>query len=105
MYRVTTPEHVFTLPEDSSAYSVIQIAYKQRSKKLIKTCRGDDVPTGVVINGNTITVDLTQEETKNFGTGEGFVQIRVLTTGGKAYASKMFPFEIEEVISEEILKP
>lgn len=105
MYRVTTPEHVFTLPEDSSAYSVIQIAYKQRSKKLTKTCRGDDVPTGVVVSGNTVTVDLTQEETKQFGAGECSVQVRVLTTGGKAYASDKFYFDIADVNNEEILKP
>ena len=105
MYRVTTPEHVFTLPEDSSAYAVIQITYKQGSKKLVKLCRGGEVPSGVSISGSTVVVTLTQEETKQFSAREALVQVRVLTQGGKALASKRFPVEIEEVNSEDILKP
>lgn len=105
MYRVTTPENVFTLPENASAYAVIQIAYKQRSEKLVKVCRDGGTAPGVSISGAVVTVTLTQEETKKFKAGEATVQVRVLTQSGRALASKRFPITFEEVNSEDILTP
>lgn len=103
MYRVTTPEHVFKLPEDASVYDAIQITYKQGSTKLIKLYDNGVIPEGVSITGDTIIVTLTQSETKKFKKGELTVQIRALKKNGKAYASKRFPITVEDVNSEDIL--
>ena len=103
MYRVTTPQHVFTMPEDASVYDVIQITYKQGSTKLVKVCDDGVAPEGVRITGDTVTVTLTQAETKKFKRGDLTVQVRALKNNGKAYASKRFPIEVEDVNNEDIL--
>lgn len=104
MYRVTTPEHVFKLPEDASVYDVIQITYKQGGTKLVKACDDGIIPSGVRIIDDTIIVTLTQQETRKFRKGELTVQVRALKNNGKAYASTRFPITVEEVNNEEILK-
>ena len=105
MYRVTTPEHTFTLPQNASAYDVIQITYKQGATKITKTCEDGVTPQGVTIDGKNVVVMLTQAETKKFRAGGALtVQVRALTLGGKAYASDRFPIEVKEVNNEEILR-
>ena len=103
MYRVTTPEHVFKLPENASEYDVIQIAYKQGGTKLVKTYENGSAPDGITIDGDTVTVILTQAETKRFRRGTLRVQVRALKNNGRAYASVRFPIEVEEVNDEGIL--
>lgn len=104
MYRVTTPEHTFTLPELISSYKVVQIAYRQGSLKFTKTYEDGEASSGMSISGNTVIVSLTQEETKRFKKGEASVQVRALTSNDKAVASKQFPFTIEDVNNEDILR-
>lgn len=104
MYRVTTPEHTFTLPEDAANYEIIQITYKQGQTRLIKRYDDGILPEGMRISGKDVTLMLTQEETKKFRKGELLVQVRALTPAGKAYASTRFPIEVEEVNNEEILR-
>ena len=104
MYRVTTPEHTFTLPEPISSYKVVQIAYRQSAFKFAKTYADGEASSGMSISGNTVIVSLTQEETKKFKKGEASVQVRALTSNDKAVASKQFTFTIEDVNNEDILK-
>lgn len=104
MYRVTTPDNVFTLPEDATSYKVIQISWKQGSRMLTKTIKDGIIPSGITVSGAVVSVMLTQEETKQFKAGELLVQVRALTNGGKALASKRFPIQVEAVNNEEILK-
>lgn len=104
MYRVTTPEHTFTLPESISNYKVVQVAYKQSAFKLVKTYADGEASSGMSISGDTVIVTLTQEETKKFKKGDASVQVRALTTCDRAVASKHFPFTIEDVNNEDILK-
>lgn len=104
MYRVTTPEHTFTLPESISSYKVVQIAYRQSSFKLVKTYEDGEASSGMSISGNIVIVSLTQEETKKFKKGDASVQVRALTSNDKAVASKQFLFTIEDVNNEDILR-
>ena len=104
MYRLTTPEHTFTLPENISDYKVVQIAYKQSATKFVKTYANGEASSGMSISGNTVIVTLTQEETKKFKRGEASVQVRALTMTDKAVASKQFLFTVEDVNNEDILK-
>lgn len=103
MYRLTTPEHTFTLPENASNYDVIQITYKQGQLKLVKQKDETSTSEGMTINGKNVVVALTQAETKKFKKGTATVQLRALSTLGKAYASSMFTFTVEEVNNEDIL--
>ena len=103
MYRVTTPTHIFTLPNDTSAYSVIQISYKQKKVELVKQYENGTCPSGMTLDEKDVIIVLTQEETKAFKGGIVQSQVRVLTNGGNAYASQMFNISINDVINEEIL--
>lgn len=105
MYRYTTPTHTFTMPADTSSYSVISVAYKQDGYVLKKKyVSGEDLPDGMALNGNAIIINLTQEETSKFHIGSASVQVRALTPGGKATASVQFPIQVYGVIDEEVFE-
>ena len=100
MIRGTTPTHVFTLPFDTSEVKAVLITYAQKQEVLFEKSTED-----CVMNGNKVTVDLTQEETFEFNcTHSGQVQIRVLTDSGKVYASVVKKIDIETCLSKEVLK-
>ena len=104
MYRVTTPEHTFTLPSDVSNYKIVQITYKQGSTKIVKVYANGEASSGMTVSGQTVVILLTQEETKKLKANTATVQVRALTQQDRAVASKRFEFSIDEVNNEEILK-
>lgn len=103
MYRVTTPTHTFKLPIDTSDCAEIQLVYKQGNTSLIKRYENGVIPSGMTLDEDQVIQLLTQEETKRFKAGFVNAQIRVLTNGGKSYASQMFNVGVNEVLNEEIL--
>lgn len=103
MYRVTTPTHTFKLPIDTSDCSVILLSYKQGNVKLEKCYENGTLPSGMTLDEDQVIQLLTQEETKKFIKGYVDIQIRVLTNGGKSYASQWFQTAVDDVINEEIL--
>ena len=104
MYRLTTPTHTFTLPFDTSTCSAIQVTYEQGKIALVKEYKGGIPPSGMVLDGANVIVVLTQDETKQFKTGKVNVQLRVLTTDGEAFASKIFKIPVTDVLNEDILE-
>lgn len=104
MYRVTTPTNSFTLPFSTDECSVIQVTYKQNDKVLTKQYENGVCPSGMALDDDTILLSLTQEETKSFSKGKVTAQVRVLTTGGKAYASQKFTIGVNDVQNEDILQ-
>lgn len=102
-YRVTTPTHTFILPIDTSECSVIQVTYKQDCKSLVKKYADGVLPSGMMLDEDSVVISLTQEETKAFKVGSVEVQMRVLTNGGEAYASDIFTVGVTKVNNEEIL--
>lgn len=103
-YRVTTPQHTFTLPISTSECSVLQVTYSQGCKKLVKEYAHGVAPSGMVLDDDMIIINLSQEETKGFSVGAVSVQVRVLTNGGRAYASKEFNVNVKKVNSDNILE-
>lgn len=102
-YRVTTPQHTFTLPFDTSECSVIQVSYTQGTAQLVKEYDHGTLPSGMILDEDTVIINFTQEETKRFKVGTVSAQVRVLTTGGKAYASKQFTVSVKAVNNDEVL--
>lgn len=99
IYRVTTPSHRFTFPIDPNTCEIIRITYAQNDKILITKEKPD-----LSIRDNTVTVTLTQEETKIFSARSPVqVQVRALTFDGKALASPTFTREVGEVLDDGIL--
>lgn len=103
MYRVTTPTHTFKLPVDTSDCAEIQLTYKQGTTSLVKHYQNGSLPDGMTLDDDEVIQILTQQETKAFKEGSVSVQVRVLMTSGKAFASQTFNVAVKQVLNEEIL--
>lgn len=104
MYRATTPVHTFTLPSDTSVYSIIQVTYKQLDVKLVKEYKDNTLPDGMTLDGKNVIVKLSQEETMLFKKGAAKVQIRVMNGSGDVMASQKFTVSVDSCYSENILQ-
>lgn len=98
MIRGTTPTHVYTLPIDTSLIDKIKITYAQKGE-IVLTKEKDDC----TFAGNTVTTELTQEETFKFDASLVQIQIRVLTLGGEALASHIRTVPCADVLEEGVL--
>ena len=98
MIRYTTPTITFSLPFEASYLTAAYITINQQTRLFEKTL--DDC----TISGDTLSVALTQEETGNMKAGMPVkVQLRCIGNDGKAYASKQFKLEIEDVLREGVI--
>lgn len=105
MIRGTTPTHKFELPFEVSILKDLRISYMQNTygqndnRLLI-----DKKMTDCTLDGNTVLVKLTQEETLKLKHGmEVKIQIKVLTTEGDVLASTVYKKTVKEVLNEEVL--
>ena len=104
MYRATTPKHIFTLPIPTSSCRDILVTYAQKCKVVLEKYMNDgNLPSGMTLDGNDVIVVLTQEEANLFSEIMATVQIRVLTNGGKACASRRFNISIKGVDNDVVL--
>lgn len=101
MIRGTTPTHTFNLPFGVEFIKAGKVIYSQDGAvvltKEISEC---------ALDGQAITIKLTQEETFKFDCNKGyvFIQIRLLTTGEDALASGLIRVEVEKCLDSEVLK-
>lgn len=99
MIRGTTPTHIFEIPFDSSLLKRVQITYTQAGQNLVVKNIED-----CVLDGCSITVKLTQEETFKFSHKKNVeVQIRVLTNDDTAMATTIREVPIGRVLNDEVL--
>jgi hypothetical protein len=98
MIRGTTPTHIFNLPFDTALIDKIKITYAQNGVVVLTKEKAD-----CKIDGNAVTVRLTQEDTLKFDASRVQIQVRVLTTGGDALASVIVTKPCEEVLEEGVL--
>lgn len=114
MIRLTTPEHKFTFPMDTSSFSQVVITYKQGDCIVLEKTKDEITFETEVINGVTKYIGrykLTQEETKKFKPSRYGdrqvnpveIQVRVLDKNDNAYASNKFTVEVEDVLNTEVL--
>ena len=97
MYRVTTPTHTFNLPFDTSLIDKLILTYKQNGKTVIEKTEAD-----VTMDGTTVSVTFTQQETALFKADVAKVQMRV-KTGEKVMASNILTVNVHEVLNKEEL--
>lgn len=99
MIRGTTPTFIFNLPFDVSNIKSAYITIKSRGTEVEKAV------TDCSLNGTTITVKLTQEETLALPESQiAGVQLRVLTNDNEALASDVFPIKVEEILKEGVIE-
>lgn len=95
----TTPTHRFRIPMNTSLLSEVRIVYHQRKTEILRKNTED-----VKLDGNTITVDLTQKETFLFTHGTPVViQLRVKDKKGKVWKSPIYTKRVRECLDTEVL--
>lgn len=100
MIRGTTPEYTFTLPFETELIETGRISFAQDGRLILQKTMDD-----CVLEAQSITLKLTQEETFRFDSNGGYaeIQIRILTTGGDALASELLYDTVEPTLDSEVL--
>ena len=103
MVRTSTPTHIFTVKHDEGSLTDILkgllITYKQGNNIVLEKRMED-----VTIEGDTIRVKLTQEETKKFKAGQVvLVQVRSLLITGDSIPSPIFHIDVGDVLNDEVM--
>ena len=100
MRRLSTPTHTFTLDIDMMIVKTIRIVYAQ-DDSVILVKRGEDV----LIDGNTVSVRLTQEETRLFSASSTVsIQLDILTTDGDVLHSDIIKTLVQDVLLDEVVE-
>ncbi len=96
MYRGTTPTISLTVDKLSEIdWKSIYLTIKQYNRTIEKTA--DEMQ----IDGNNITVTLTQDETLKLAAGFAVkLQLRVLTKGAVAYATQIITVPVEDILKD-----
>lgn len=99
MIRATTPTHTFNIPIEANKIQEILVTYRQVGRNILEKKNSD-----MTNDGNAWSLTLTQQETKLFMADTKVeVQVRVLTTGGDALASKIFSVTVDRVLNDEVM--
>lgn len=98
MNRGTTPTHTFTIPFDAGFVENVRVLYAQKDKVVFckegKACN---------LEGNTVRVDLTQEETFLFSCQDLVqIQIRVKTHDSKVHLSDIMLVPVGKCLESEV---
>ena len=100
MIRGTTPTLTFTLPVQVSTLSEYWVTISQKYENLTINKTSSDCSA----EDDTITVTLSQEDTlKLIGDKPVYIQIRALTTGGVALATKMWSCPVDDILKEGVI--
>jgi hypothetical protein len=95
----TTPTHTFTLPFDIDVIKSLKITYAQGGEVML-TKRKEDC----ILEGDTVTVKLSQEDTFNFiYPGDIEIQVRILTNAGDALTSYIHKVSLSKCLDDEVL--
>lgn len=99
MRQGTTPKHTFTLPFDTNIVDKVRVVYAQRDDvKIVKT------EADAEMEGNALSVKLTQEDTLQLNSSlKTYVQVRVVTHDGNAFASDIITVNTERCLDGEVL--
>ena len=99
MRKGTTPTHIFKLPFNTDTLKSVMVIYAQNNVEVFKKETAD-----CVLEGDTVSVTLTQEETFKFNHDENVqIQMRVLTAGGNALASNIQKVAVRQCLNCEVL--
>lgn len=97
--QATTPTHIFHIPFDGSLLDKVLITYGQNDAALFSKTKEE-----CACSGKTVRVTLRQEETMQFDPNFPVqIQLRALTTGGDAVASKIKYVSVNRVLSGDVL--
>lgn len=88
-----------TLPKTASTYSAILITIQQDGQNLVSKTKSQ-----LTTSGSTVTMNLTQEETRQFEAGiPAYLQIRCFASATDAPGSACWPVEVWPALDDQIL--
>lgn len=100
MNKGTTPIHCFIIPYHARMIDELLIVYEQDGNEIIRKNKDS-----CVLEQTTVYIPLTQEETLLFDHRKNVqVQLRLLTTEGVAYSTRIFVIPALECLSDEVIK-
>lgn len=99
MYQASTPTHTFTFSEDINLlFKDITVTYLQNKKIILEKTLKD-----FTVNGNVLSLDLTQEETIMFSP---FAEVRIellpITENGKVLPKVFDNIPVEEIQNKKV---
>ena len=100
--RGTTPPFDFTLPFDTALLSECRISFAQYSTSKLKVIVVQKNIEDVALNGTTISLKLTQEETLKFRDKVDIELELKVKVGGDVYKDRYW-LECEGCVCEEVL--
>ena len=97
MIRGTTPTHTFVLPFETTTVKSAKVVYAQSDVAIVEKTSCD-------MDGNTLSVKLTQEETLKFDCKKNVeIQLRILTEGDDALTSDIIVVDVMRCLDDEVL--
>ena len=99
MFRGSTPTHTFELPIDTETISKVIIVYAQSDIEVFRKTEKD-----CTIEGNTITTQLTQEETLMLDHKKRLqIQLKVLCLDGATLLSDVLSKDVRKCLIDEVI--
>lgn len=90
-----------TTPEAPGEYSAILVSFAQNGQNLVNL---DQDSPALIIESDSVTARLTQEQTKQFTAGEpAFLQIRAYKSAYDAPGSKVWAIDVYDSLNTEVL--
>lgn len=100
MMQGSTPTHIFRLPLDTDLIQSLRITYAQNEKPILIKHKDD-----CVLNGNSVSVKLTQDDTLLFRAKlDAQIQIHILTTEGDSIPSFVKRVPVRLLLEREVLE-
>lgn len=98
MKRGTTPTIMVTVTGcDMGMFEKVYFTLLQNGNTIIK--KTEDL----ILDGNSVTMRLTQEETLSLQTGDVQIQMRAVTAEGTAVASGIQSIPVERILQEGVI--
>lgn len=99
MIRGTTPTHTFNIPFEAGMIKECRIIYAQDNEVIVKKDNSK-----CILEGTTIKVTLTQEDTFKFDNLKPVqIQLRILTKSGEVFASIVENVGVSKCLDNEVL--
>lgn len=99
MRRGSTPTNTFTVDIDLRGATLI-VSYEQKGRIVLEKTGSD-----LTVTATSITLELSQEDTLKFTTGEVLIQIRYVFPDGSADASNIIKTTFERIIHDGVMEP
>lgn len=100
MRRATTPTHTFTLPDEVAVDSLskVLLTYSQNGNTILEKQLSD---LNINTEENSLSYELTQEETTLFAPEKALIQLRAKNSSGAALASQMIWLTVKPALNSE----